>query len=234
MLYFISRLVSDLDLEVNMTTEQNFKNITIFMIGDSTMANKPLEQEVECGWGQKLPEFVKEGIVVDNHAKNGRSSKSFLGEGLWEPVYNAIQPGDWVIIQFGHNDQKADEGRRTEPFTTYADNLRFYVNQTLEKGGNPILCTSIVRGKFEDGVLQDTHGDYPKAAIQVAEEMNVPLLDLQKTTEKLVKELGSDNLKKFYVPHDVTHLSPWGATQVAQMACEEIKRLNIGLAEYLK
>lgn len=217
-----------------MKMELNSKDFTVFMIGDSTMANKPTDQDTERGWGQKLPLFIKDGVKIDNHAKNGRSSKSFLGEGLWDEVHNALTPGDWVIIQFGHNDQKPDEERHTEPFTTYMENLRLYVNEIRAKGGNPILCTSIVRGKFEGNMLQDTHGDYPKAAIQVAEELNVPLLDLEKATAQFVQELGPEKLKQFYVPADNTHLSPWGATRVAELACEEIKLLDLPLVAFLK
>lgn len=210
------------------------KEITIFMIGDSTMADKPTSQEVERGWGQMLPLLVKNEAKISNHAKNGKSSKSFMGEGLWDEVYHNLKAGDWVIIQFGHNDQKLKEDRHTEPFTTYADNLRKYVNDTRSKGAFPIICTSIVRGKYEDNILQDTHGDYPKASIMVAKELDVPLLDLQKDTEKFVAELGEEKLKEFYVPQDNSHLNPWGATQVAEMACAQIKALNLPLAAYLK
>lgn len=210
------------------------KEITIFMIGDSTMADKPTSQEVERGWGQMLPMLITEGTKVSNHAKNGRSSKSFMDEGLWDVVYSNLLPNDWVIIQFGHNDQKDDVERHTEPFTTYSNNLEKYVNDTRAKGALPIICTSIVRGKFSDNVLQDTHGDYPKAAIEVARALDVPLLDLQKDTEKFVAELGEARLKEFYVPQDNTHLSPWGATQVAEMACAQIKTQKLSLAAYLK
>ena len=116
-----------------MSGESECSKVTIYMIGDSTMADKSPDQEFERGWGQMLPLFVKEEAVVSNHARNGRSSKSFLDEGLWEPVYNSMKPGDWLIIQFGHNDQKPDEKRHTEPFTTYMDHLRFYVSRPAVK-----------------------------------------------------------------------------------------------------
>ena len=109
---------------------------TVFMIGDSTMANKKLEgNNPERGWGQMLPGFFTEDIRVDNHAVNGRSSKSFIDEGRWDKVIAHVQKGDYVFIQFGHNDEKPDEARHTEPGTTFDANLRRFVRETKEKGG---------------------------------------------------------------------------------------------------
>lgn len=114
--------------------------VTIFMIGDSTMANKPLEkQNQERGWGQALPDHLQGDIVVDNHAVNGRSTKSFIDEGRWDKVIGMVQPGDYVFIQFGHNDEKADEKRHTDPQTTFKANLQRFVRETKAKGGIPVL-----------------------------------------------------------------------------------------------
>ncbi len=122
---------------------------TIFMIGDSTMANKSLEgRNPERGWGQMLPGFLSDDIAVDNHAKNGRSSKSFIDEGLWDAVLAKIQPGDYVFIQFGHNDEKPKEDRHTDPGTTFDANLERFCNETRAKGGIPVLFNSIVRRNF--------------------------------------------------------------------------------------
>lgn len=124
---------------------------TIFMIGDSTMANKPLEGlNPERGWGQMLPGFLSDDIAVDNHAKNGRSSKSFIDEGLWDVVLERIQPGDYVFIQFGHNDEKPKEDRHTDPGTTFDANLERFCLETRSKGGIPVLFNSIVRRNFGD------------------------------------------------------------------------------------
>lgn len=122
---------------------------TIFMIGDSTMANKKLAGDnPERGWGQMLPGFLSEEIPVDNHAVNGRSSKSFIDEGRWDAVVGKIQPGDYVFIQFGHNDEKPQAERHTDPGTTFDDNLRKFVTETRAKGGIPVLFNSIVRRNF--------------------------------------------------------------------------------------
>ena len=138
--------------------------ITIFMIGDSTMANKSLKNgNLERGWGQMLPCFLTEDVAVDNHAMNGRSSKSFINEGRWDKVLSLIKKGDYVFIQFGHNDEKLSAERHTDPGTTFDANLRKFVNETRAKGGIPVLFNSIVRRKFgtsndkavAEAILQD-------------------------------------------------------------------------------
>ena len=124
--------------------------VTVFMIGDSTMANKPLAKEnQERGWGQMLPIYLQGKIKVDNHAVNGRSSKSFMDEGRWDKVMEKLRPGDFVIIQFGHNDEKEKSpDRYTVPGGSFDDNLRRYVNDTKSKGATPILMNSIARRNF--------------------------------------------------------------------------------------
>lgn len=157
------------------------RNITIFTIGDSTMANKKLEGgNPERGWGQMLSRYFTDGITIDNHAVNGRSSKSFIDEGRWDNVLSKIQKGDYVFIQFGHNDEKDDPKRHTDPGTTFDANLRKFVEETRAKGGIPVLFNSIVRRNFgksgadavADAVKQDDirNGIDPKAPKEVIEE----------------------------------------------------------------
>ncbi|MFO7657755.1 MAG: rhamnogalacturonan acetylesterase [Bacteroidales bacterium] len=222
--------------------------VHIFMIGDSTMADKKPEGKPEIGWGQVLQLFFTSDVIVSNHARNGRSSKSFIGEGLWLAVLDSLQPGDYVIIQFGHNDQKADTSRHTDPYTSYKANLERYVNETRAKGAIPVLCTSIVRRKFdEEGKLVDTHGEYPDAVRMVAEQMSVPLIDLQEKTKNLVYALGPEKSKVLYLHtapgefdnrpdgiKDDTHLCNEGAKVIAAMAVEEMKVANLQVCEYLK
>lgn len=125
------------------------QNITIFTIGDSTMANKKLEGgNPERGWGQMLSRYFTDDITIDNHAVNGRSSKSFIDEGRWDAVLSKIQKGDYVFIQFGHNDEKDDPNRHTDPGTTFDANLKKFVEDTRAKGGIPVLFNSIVRRNF--------------------------------------------------------------------------------------
>lgn len=157
------------------------RNITIFTIGDSTMANKKLEGgNPERGWGQMLSRYFTDAITIDNHAVNGRSSKSFIDEGRWENVLSKIQKGDYVFIQFGHNDEKDDPKRHTDPGTTFDANLKKFVEETKSKGGIPVLFNSIVRRNFgtadgksvADAIKQDDirNGIDPKMPKETVEE----------------------------------------------------------------
>lgn len=236
----ISSLFIALVLPVLAWAQAPSDTITVFMIGDSTMANKPLDKEnQERGWGQMLPMFFEGAIKVDNHAVNGRSSKSFIDEGRWEKVREKIRPGDYVIIQFGHNDEKAKSADRyTVPGGTFDANLKKFVNETREKGGTPILMNSIVRRNFpangiaaaqtddrqktwkkglenypaEGDTLVDTHGDYRIAPRNVAEEMGVAFIDMNTLTHELVQRLGRENSRMLYMwmPVGVYEFAPEG------------------------
>ena len=199
---------------------------TIFIIGDSTAANKDISKgQVERGWGMMFQNcFNKEYIIVDNHALNGRSSLSFINEGEWDKVLVKIKPGDFVIIQFGHNDEKSDESRHTDPGSTFDFNLAKYCNETRNLGGIPILMNCVVRrnfaksgGKVEDDealrnttyadgakveesdYLVDTHGDYRLAPIKVARELNVHFVDANQITHQLEQGLGVEGSKKLHM-----------------------------------
>lgn len=225
------------------------EKITVFTIGDSTMANKDTSRNnPERGWGMRLQQFFDDQVVVDNWAKNGRSSKSFIGEGLWKGVLDKLKVGDYVFIQFGHNDSKPDSARHTDPRTTYRANLIKYITETRSKGANPVLLTSIVRRKFDaNGNLEDTHGEYLLVVRELAKEMNVPFIDMEQKSRKLVQQLGPEESKKLYmwvepgvserIPNgikDDTHFREYGATQMAGLVVEGIKELNLGLAAHVK
>ena len=211
---------------------------TIYMIGDSTMANKPLDKEnQERGWGQMLGEMLHGNIRVDNQAVNGRSSKSFIDEGRWDKVLETLTSGDYVIIQFGHNDEKTNPDRHTEPYTTFTDNLRKFVEETRAKGATPILLNSIVRRKFDaDSVhLIDTHGEYADAPKKLARELCVPFVDANAITHSLVESYGPEQSKQLFmwVPagkyefapngkQDDTHLNPEGARLIARLLFQHI------------
>ena len=223
---------------------------TLFLIGDSTMADKPdPDRNPERGWGQMLPRFLDGGVTVRNHAVNGRSSKSFIDEGKWDAVLAQLRPGDYVLIQFGHNDYKpGDPKRHTNPYTAYRRNLERYVAETRAKGATPVLATSIVQRKFNaSGVLEDTHGAYTFVARQVATETGTPFVDLQLLTEDLVAARGPEGAKALYLwvapgasamypqgKEDDTHLSVAGATEVARLAATAIARLKIPLARHIR
>lgn len=247
------------------------RDITIFMIGDSTMANKNLVGgNPERGWGQMLPGFFTENIRVCNYAKNGRSSKSFIDEGLWDEVISQVRKGDYVFIQFGHNDEKPDKLRHTDPGSTFDDNLRRFVKETKEKGGIPVLFNSIVRRNFrnntnaileddapkvvsaisehpkEGDILIDTHGEYLNSPRNVAKDLDVVFIDLNRITHDLVEGLGPEKSKELYmwipqntVPicpkgkEDNTHLNIYGARVVAKFAVTAISEVIPELEKYV-
>lgn len=229
-------------------TPANKDKISVFLIGDSTMAEKQPEKYPETGWGMELQQFFNEKAEVKNHAVNGRSTKSFIAEGRWQKVLEELKKGDYVFIQFGHNDQKStDSARYTNPFTAYRTNLTRYINEIRKKGAYPILLTPVVRRNFnESGVLIDTHGNYPEVMRIVAKDLNVPLIDLQVLTEQLVISYGPEKSKELYLwvgpgdknypdgKQDDTHFSPGGASAVARMVAEEIQQQGIKLKRYLK
>lgn len=226
------------------------KKATLFLIGDSTMANKENpDKNPEHGWGQMLPPLMTSALEIQNHAANGRSSKSFRTEGRWDQVMKQLKKGDFVLIQFGHNDQKInDSARFTNPYTQYRANLERYVNETRSKGAIPILLTSIVRRNFnENGVLADTHKEYPLVVRMVANDLKVPFVDLQLLTEQLEISYGPENSAKLHLHYkkgeaayypegknDDTHLSKLGAESIAKLAVQSLKNLKTGLEEYIK
>ena len=220
------KLLSIMAICLLLTSFRSNKVTTIFMIGDSTMANKDTTNgKQERGWGMVLQEyFDPEYIRVDNHAVNGRSSLSFINEKRWDKVLEKIQPGDYVIIQFGHNDEKPKADRHTDPGSTFDYNLAKFVRETREHGGIPILMNCVVRRNFfvqapendddenlrtttfQDGVkmiegdtLIDTHGLYRVAPRDVAQRMNCLFVDANQITHDLEQGLGREASKKLHM-----------------------------------
>jgi len=201
------------------------KATTIFIIGDSTAANKDISNgKLERGWGMVLQCYFDDNIVVDNHAMNGRSSLSFINEGRWDKVLEKMKPGDYVIIQFGHNDEKPKADRHTDPGSTFDYNLSKYVRETRERGGIPVLMNCVVRRNFfvkapdndddeklrtttfvdgakmvEGDSLIDTHGLYRVAPRDVARRMHVHFVDANQITHNLEQGLGTEASKKLHM-----------------------------------
>jgi DNA sulfur modification protein DndE len=221
--------------------------ITIFMVGDSTMANKPLEDNPERGWGQILPEFFDNNISIDNHAKNGRSSRSFIYEGRWDSVMNMVRKGDYIIIQFGHNDGVKEKTDRYCTPVEYRYNIKKFIKDARSKGASPVLCTSIQRRKFDEtGSFQDTHGEYPAIIREIAAELKVPLIDMQQKSEEVIIQYGVEGSKKLFLhikpgefktlpegKEDNTHFSEYGARIMAGLFCDGLREINHELANYL-
>jgi pectinesterase len=222
---------------------------TIYIIGDSTAANKAKLDYPERGWGQLFPELVIAPAKLDNRALNGRSTKSFIAEKHWTDILKTLQPGDWVIMQFGHNDQKVDKPAQSAPADgLYRDNLRRFIRETREHGAFPVVATSVVRRHWDDaGKFLDTLGDYPAAARAVAAEEKVPLLEIHDLTLKMESEAGIEGSKHFHLwpfPgeidglkkdfHDDSHFSALGARRVAALVAAEIHRLGLPLATWVR
>lgn len=237
----ISTLLLGLALPFASQAAEPTDTVTVFMIGDSTMANKPLDKEnQERGWGQMLPLYFEGAVKIDNHAVNGRSSKSFINEGRWEKVRQLIRPGDYVIIQFGHNDEKSkDSTRYTVAGGTFDENLTLFVKEAREKGATPVLMNSIARRNFpapdgrttaqtddkqkdwksgntttviEGPVLVDTHGAYLESPRNVARKEGVVFIDLNKASADLIQKLGPELSKDLFmwIPADTYEFCPAG------------------------
>ncbi len=220
----------------------------IFLAGDSTMADKPLDLP-ERGWGMALAEVCRDPAMVRNHAMNGRSSKSFIDEGRWDKLTTDLRAGDYVIVQFSHNDEKKEDPKRyTDPATTFRDNLRRLIRETRAKGATPILATPVARRKFSAaGKIISSHGAYPDALRAVAREEKVPLLELERATTEWLESVGDEPSKNFFmwiapgthpkIPEgrkDDTHFNAAGARKVAELAVAEIRAQQLPLAKWLQ
>ncbi|WP_418981638.1 pectinesterase family protein [Alistipes sp.] len=220
--------------------------VRVYLVGDSTCATKDLaKQNPERGWGQLFQPLFDETVVVENHAMNGRSCRSFREEGRWDAVYEKLRPGDYVFIEFGHNDQKVGTVRYAAP-ADYADNLRRYIRETREKGAVPVLLSPIVRRHFTDGVLEDTHGEYLSAVRRVAAEECVAFIDAERLTREWVSSLGDEASRRYFMwvepgvcplypdgRQDNTHLNVRGAHVVARMIAAELVHAAPDLAQRL-
>ncbi|KUL50859.1 rhamnogalacturonan acetylesterase [Streptomyces sp. NRRL S-1521] len=206
---------------------------TLYLAGDSTAAQKYASAAPETGWGMALPFFLRPALALANHAVNGRSSKSFVDEGRLTAILGAIRPGDLLLIQFGHNDEKReDPARHTEPWTTYQDYLRQYVAGARARGARPVLLTPVERRRFDEGgSALPTHGDHPDAMRALAAEEGAALLDLQALTLALWDELGAEETKRYFnwtvSEQDNTHFNPPGAIAVARLVAAELLRRGV-------
>ena len=215
---------------------------TVHLMGDSTMAEKDLPKAgEERGWGMMLQNFLDpDQVQVINYAQNGRSTKSFRDLGLWDKVYGAVKPGDYVFIQFGHNDAKeSDPARYAAAWGAYQDNLRFFIDGVREKGGIPVLLTPVARRWFKEaGLDRNCHGDYPAAMKAVAAEKEVTLLDVTTPTLDWLESLGDEASKAYFMistgKDDNTHTVARGARKVTEIVCGLIREQIPELAKSLQ
>jgi len=222
------------------------ERITVYLIGDSTMADKPGRAWPETGWGMPFKIFFDSTVVVDNRAKNGRSTRSFIGENLWQPVASALKPGDYVLIQFGHNDEAKE---KTERYTTpeaYKANLVKFIAETRAKQAIPVLISPVTRRRFKDGQIQETHVEYSKLVAEVAREQKAAFIDLDTRSRALLQQFGEENSKWLFLQlapgehpnypegkNDNTHFSELGARLMAQIVLQEIQAQKLELAQHI-
>lgn len=233
---------------VPMTLAQD-RPVTIFLAGDSTMAAKVSEKRPETGWGEMLGQHFKNGKVrMDNRAANGRSTKTFVSEGKWQSILDDVKKGDYVFIQFGHNDSSKDKGERYTPPEDYRKNLSSFVADVRSKAAEPILLTPVMRRRFDkDGKFYDTHGEYPDIVRSVASALRVSLIDMHRSSEAVIVRYGVEDSRKLFLQlkpgenanypngiDDNTHFSPLGAEEMAKLVLEAIRESKIGLTKYLK
>ncbi|MCB2409685.1 rhamnogalacturonan acetylesterase [Hymenobacter lucidus] len=217
--------------------------IKVYLIGDSTMSNKEEKAFPETGWGMPFRYFFDETVTVDNRAQNGRSTKSFLAENRWQPVANDLKPGDYVFIQFGHNDEVPTKANYT-PEADFRANLLRFVLETRAKKATPVLLTPVARRKFDAaGKIEETHAVYATIVRSLAQEQKVALIDLDAESQALLQQFGVENSKLLFnhlAPgehpnypagrDDNTHFSELGARKMAQLVLADIRTLKLELA----
>jgi lysophospholipase L1-like esterase len=223
------------------------KKIKVWMIGDSTMANYETSRAPLAGWGMPFVHFFDSTVIVDNRARGGRSTRTFISEGRWQPIADSMQEGDYVLMQFGHNDEAKEERYkdRYTPVPDYKSNLIKFITETRHKKANPVIITPVTRMRFDkEGIQQETHKEYTTAAWEVGNEYKVPVIDLDARSRELLQKLGPVNSKLLFMQldslehpnypagqKDNTHFNEYGARIIAQLVLAEIKKLNLELAE---
>lgn len=223
--------------------------ITVYLAGDSTCAAKLPEKRPETGWGEMVQQYFDPArVVIENHAQNGRSTKTFISEGRWQAIVDKLKEGDFVFVQFGHNDSSKEKGERYTPPDAYRANLIRFVADVREKKAKIVLLTPVMRRKFDkDGNFVDTHGEYPDIVRVVAKEMKVPMIDMHRKTEAMIKRYGVEGSRGLFLQlkpdenanypkgiEDNTHFNPKGAGEVASLAVKGIREAKLSLAKYLK
>lgn len=222
------------------------QKIKIWMIGDSTMCLYPTRQYPIAGWGMPFANYFDASVSVHNHARGGRSTRTFLSENLWQPVADSLQEGDYVFIQFGHNDE-AKEPQYAARYTSvpdYKTNLIKFITETRAKKAIPILVTPVSRRKFDkDGNAEETHTEYTAAVFEIGKQYNVTVIDLDKKSRELYQALGPKRVQYLAMALDTgehpnypngqkdnTHFNEYGARRMAEIVLNDIKAQHLELA----
>lgn len=224
--------------------------VTIFLAGDSTCANKTADKRPETGWGEMLGQHFKDGTVrIENRAMNGRSTKTFMSEGRWQKIIDDLKKGDYVFVQFGHNDESKDKGERYTPPDVFRANLIRFINDVKAKNAHIVLLTPVMRRKFDrNGNFVDQHPpEYPEAFREVAKEQKVPLIDMHKKSEAVIVKYGVEGSRALFLQlkpsenpnypngvEDNTHFRSAGAEEMAKLVVDGIRENKLKLSKYLK
>ena len=216
---------------------------TVFLCGNSTVVDQ--DNEPWASWGQMIPRFFDDQVAFANYAESGESANTFISAGRLKKLLTQMKEGDYIFIEFGHNDQK-QKGPGKGAYYSYMTSLKTFIDEARLKGANPVLVTPTQRRSFKDGKIADTHEDYPEAMKWLAQKENIPLIDLHAMTRTLYEALGVEESKKAFVHYpantypnqpkaleDNTHFNPYGAYQIAKCVIEGIKSLNLPLAKHI-
>jgi lysophospholipase L1-like esterase len=220
--------------------------IKVYLLGDSTMSIKQVKAYPETGWGMPFAAFFDETVTVDNRAQNGRSTKTFLAENRWQPIATDLHEGDYVFIQFGHNDEVPTKASYT-PEADFVANLKRFVSETRARKAQPVLLTPVARRKFDAaGKIEETHAAYAELVRAVARDTSTPLIDLDRSSQALLQQFGAENSKLLFnhlAPgehpnyhdgrEDNTHFNELGARRMAELVLADIRTLKLGLADRL-
>jgi lysophospholipase L1-like esterase len=210
---------------------------TLFLLGDSTVCDQP--QEPYNSWGQMLPRFFKPGIAVANHGESGETYRDSIARRRLDKILSSMKPGDTLVMQFGHNDQKQIKDGKGGPFTTYKAEIKTHVDAVRAHGGLPVIVSPMERRRFDDaGKLTPTLVDYAEAARQSARELNVPFIDLNEMSKTLYQALGAEGSKPaFAEPQpgqlDNTHHSSYGSYELAKAIALGLRQARVPAADYL-
>jgi len=223
------------------------KKIKVYLVGDSTMCTYESNRAPLTGWGMPFINFFDSSVTIDNRARGGRSTRTFISENRWQPIADSLQEGDYVLIQFGHNDE-AKEEKYKDRYTTvpdYRNNLVKFITETRNKKAIPVIITPVSRMRFDkEGKQQETHIEYTAACYEIAKEYNIALIDLDKKSRELLQQFGPMNAKMLFMQldslenpnypngqKDNTHFNEYGARRIAELVLTEIKKLNLELAD---
>jgi lysophospholipase L1-like esterase len=223
------------------------KKIKVWLIGDSTMCTYDASRAPLTGWGMPFVHFFDSSVSIDNRARGGRSTRTFISENRWQPIADSISEGDYVFMQFGHNDEAKEEKYkdRYTPVAHYKTNLIKFITETRAKNSFPVLVTPVTRMRFDkQGNIEETHKEYSAAVWEVGTAYNTPVIDLDAKSRELLQKFGPQNAKLLFMqldslehPHypagqkDNTHFNEYGARLIAELVLQEIRYLKLELAE---